>query len=202
MFGDNMECKTHVVCANALALAFVKPESVSSFLVCITAATVGSTICDIDSAHKGHCGYIISYSLFTIIGLILLGINHISINNWIFLNSSYLRIIICFLLLLGVCFYGYLKPHRSFLHSFLGTGIMILLCYIALGNIVIPFMIGIFSHILLDLFNKRGLWLLFPIKKKFSLKLCVYNGEINNLLFNIFYVILIIEFIFFDYYLV
>lgn len=192
-----MECKTHIVCANALALAFVRPDSPSSLLLCLGAATVGGTICDIDSSDKDHKGYVLTYGIIALISIILLGlleiIFDIGINDWIIKNSSYPRINICFLLTIGLCYYGYLKPHRSFLHSILGIGLLILLCYISLVEVVIPFTIGIISHILLDLFNKKGLWLFYPLKKKYSLKLCVYNGEANFYLFNIFMCILIIE---------
>lgn len=199
-----MECRSHVVCANALALAFIRPDSINSLLITLTAATIGSTICDIDVADKDNKGYIISYSILTIVSLISLLILeiffHIGINDWILENSSYFKILICFFLLIGVCYYGYLTPHRSFLHSFLGIGIMILLCYISLGNVVIPFMIGIISHIVLDLFNKKGLWLFYPLKKKYSLKICNYNGEVNYILFNVFISILIIELLLMDYF--
>lgn len=192
-----MECKTHIVCANALALAFVRPDSPTSLLLCLGAATIGGTISDIDVSDKDHKGYIILYSIITVISILLLGILelvfHIGVNDWILQNSSYSRIIICFILSILLCFYGYLKPHRSFLHSFLGVGLLILICYAGFGNVAIPFSIGIISHLILDLFNKKGLWLFYPIKKKYSLKLCVYNGEVNFYLFNIFMIILLIE---------
>lgn len=201
-----MECKTHIVCANALTLAFVRPDSISSFLVCVGAATIGSTISDIDSSDKDNKGYIISYSIITFISLVIIGllelIFNLGINDWINNNSSYSRLLICLLLIIGLCYYGYLKPHRSFLHSFLGIVLLLLLCYLSLGNIVIPFMIGVISHIILDLFNKKGLWLFYPLKKKYSLKLCVYNGKANYILFNIFFVLLIIELIVIDIFMI
>lgn len=192
-----MECKTHIVCANALALAFVRPDSPTSLLLTLAAATIGGTISDIDVSDKEHNGYVFTYGIIAIVSVILLSLSeiifHIGFNDWIIENSSYPRINICLLLTIGLCYFGYLNPHRSFLHSFLGVGLLILLCYIAFGNVVIPFTIGIISHIVLDLFNKKGLWLLYPSKKRFSFKLCIYNGEVNFYLFNIFSVIFIIE---------
>ena len=197
-----MECKTHIVCANALCLAFIKPSSPTSLLLCLGAATIGGTICDIDVSDKNHKGYLISYGIFTIACILLLTIFHLEVNRWIVENSSYPKIVICFLLLLGVCYYGYLKPHRSFLHSFLGISIMSLLFYISLDYLVFPFIIGLISHLILDLFNKKGLWLFYPLKKKYSLKLCIYNGEVNNILFNIFITILIIELELINYFMI
>ena len=94
-----------------------------------------------------------------------------------------------------VCYYGYRQPHRSFLHSFLGLFILSFLCYFAFGNIVIPFSIGLITHIILDLFNIKGLRLFYPLKNKYSLKLCVYNGKVNNILFYIFCLLITIELI-------
>lgn len=194
-----MKTPTHIVCANALALAFIRPDSPTSLLLTLGAATIGGTISDIDVSDKEHKKYIILYSIIALVSVLVLGllelIFHIGINDWIINNSSYARINICLLLTIGLCYYGYLNPHRSFLHSFLGVFLLILLCYIGFRVAVIPFGIGIISHIILDLFNKKGLWLFYPIKKKFSLKLCVYNGEVNFYLFNIFTTILIIELI-------
>ena len=194
-----MKCSTHIVCANALALAFIRPDNPTSLLLTLGAATIGGTISDIDVSDKDHKGYIKSYIIITVISIVLLIISdivfHIGINNWIIENSSYSKIIICFILSLFLCYFGYLNPHRSFLHSFLGIGLLILLCYISLGSVVIPFIIGIISHIFLDLLNKKGLWLFYPLKRKYSLKLCVYNGKVNNYLFDIFSALFIIELI-------
>ena len=90
----------------------------------------------------------------------------LGINNWIVHNSSYLRIISCLLVMIFVCYYGYRQPHRSFLHSFLGLFILSFLCYFAFGNIVIPFSIGLITHIILDLFNIKGLRLFYPLINK------------------------------------
>ena len=199
-----MKCSTHIVCANALALAFIRPDDPSTLLLTLGAATVGGTISDIDVSDKDHKGYIISYSIITVISILLLLfgeiIFHLGINDWIIENSSYTKIIICFILSTLLCYFGYLNPHRSFLHSFLGIGLLMLLCYISLGGVVIPFTIGIVSHIILDLFNKKGLWLFYPLKKKYSFKLCVYNGIVNYYLFDIFSIIFIIELILLNIY--
>ena len=199
-----MKCSTHIVCSNALALLFIRPDNTTSLLLTLGAATIGGTISDIDVSDKDHKGYIVSYSIIIAISIFLLVLSelifHIGINDWIIENSSYTKIIICFILSLLLCYFGYLNPHRSFLHSFLGIGLLILLCYISLGSVVIPFTIGIISHIILDLFNKKGLWLFYPLKKKYSLKLCVYNGVVNYYLFDIFSVLFIIELIILDIY--
>lgn len=192
-----MESKTHVACANAVALAIMQPHDIKSLSVCVSAATIGSLICDLDTSTKNDHKYVDFFSLFIIVGLLLLclldNILNIGLNNWIVHNSSYFRIISCLIVAIGISNYGYRQPHRSFLHSFLAIFILSLLCYIAFGNIVIPFSIGLITHIILDLFNIKGLRLFYPLKNKYSLKLCVYNGKVNNTLFVIFCIIILIE---------
>lgn len=192
-----MTCRTHIVCSNALALALVQPHDVKSLAVCMGAATVGGIISDLDVCTSDSHRYVDIFCIVTFISLLIIGFldfkYHIGVNRWIGNNTSYLNIITSSLLLIGVCFYGMHQPHRSFLHSFLGITIMSVLCFFALKGVVIPFLLGLISHICLDIFNKKGLWLLYPIKKKFSLKLCVYNGKVNNILFFIFTGIIVIE---------
>lgn len=194
-----MESKTHVACANAVALAIMQPRDIKSLSVCVVSATIGSLICDLDVSTEKNHKYIDYFSLFIILGLLLLCLLdtklNIGINNWIVHNSSYLRIISCLLVTIFVCYYGYRQPHRSFLHSFLGLFILSFLCYFAFGNIVISFSIGLITHIILDLFNLKGLRLFYPLKNKYSLKLCVYNGKVNNILFYIFCLLITIELI-------
>ena len=194
-----MESKTHVACANAVALAIMQPRDIKSLSVCVVSATIGSLICDLYVSTEKNHKYIDYFSLFIILGLLLLCLLdtklNIGINNWIVHNSSYLRIISCLLVMIFVCYYGYRQPHRSFLHSFLGLFILSFLCYFAFGNIVIPFSIGLITHIILDLFNIKGLRLFYPLKNKYSLKLCVYNGKVNNILFYTFCLLITIELI-------
>jgi len=192
-----MESRTHVVCANAVALAIIQPHDIGSFSLCVGAATIGGLICDLDVSTKSNHKYVDYFSLLIILGLLLLCLLDvrldIGINNWIINNSSYFRIISSILLMIGFCYYGYKQPHRSFLHSFLGVFILSLLFYIAFGKLFIPFLIGLITHIILDLFNIKGLRLFYPLKNKYSLKLCVYNGKVNNILFIIFSLLIIVE---------
>ena len=191
-----MECRTHIVVANTLSILLTRPDSIGGLVTCIGITTLASTISDIDVSEKKDKTYVLGFTIVSIISLLLLSFlelkYNIGIRNYINDNSSYLRLIVCFILGIITCYIGYLKPHRSFLHSFLGIGILTLLCYISLGGLVKYFIIGIVSHIILDLFNKKGLYLFYPLKNKYSLKLCVYNGKVNNILFIIFSILLII----------
>ena len=77
-----------------------------------------------------------------------------------------------------ISFFGSKFRHRSFTHSIL---FLYLLCY--LSNIILKYtdnnivfissfsglIVGCFSHIILDLFTKEGVELLYPIDINFSL---------------------------------
>ena len=53
-----MESKTHVACANAVALAIMQPRDIKSLSLCVSAATIGSLICDLDVSTKKDHKYI------------------------------------------------------------------------------------------------------------------------------------------------
>ena len=85
---------------------------------------------------------------------------------------------------IGICLYGYFKTsHRTFMHSFL-TGVILsaLIWYIS-KPLALPFACGFFSHILVDLLNKRpGVMLLWPVRKSFKLNLAPADGKLDRVL--------------------
>ena len=77
---------------------------------------------------------------------------------------------------------GVATPHRTFTHS-----LLCLVLWTLSGQLVSPqlgaaFSIGIASHLLLDLFNRKGQRLLFPLKKRFCLNVCASDGRANQAL--------------------
>lgn len=181
-----MTKKTHVLCANALALAIMKPTSIKYVCIGMVACSIGSVISDLDITTTKSHKEMDKIILFILIGILLciLGDNYynLGIYNLLLNNTNLFRIIIGCILFLLVCFYGMHKPHRSFLHSLLGVFILSSLCNIIFSPCLYYFLIGITSHIALDLFNKKSIQLLFPLKDRFCFKFCDSDGVVNNLL--------------------
>ncbi len=60
---------------------------------------------------------------------------------------------------------GYYSSHRSFMHSIFAICLFTSMVWIAFKPLTIAFAVGYLSHILLELTNKKGVQLLFPLKK-------------------------------------
>lgn len=181
-----MTKKTHVVCANALALAIMKPTSINYVAIGMVATSIGSVISDLDitttKSHKEMDKIILLFLLGILLCILGDRYYNLEIYNLLVKNTNLFKMILgCFIFLL-TCFYGMHKPHRSFLHSILGLIVLTSLCNIVFSTCSPYFFIGMASHIFLDLFNKKSIQLLFPFKDRFSFKFCDSDGLVNNIL--------------------
>ena len=186
-----MEKKTHVVCANAISLLIARPTTIQGLLVTSCFATLGGLLPDVDlkdsTTDKLFDRLMTSLITIVIMNFILkyfLDINlYEKIKN---LNIIYNYIIsLCILIIMG--YLGSKSSHRSFTHSILGCIIYtLILSYGFDKTILIPFICGYISHIILDLFNKKGVAIFYPSKFRICFNLCESNGKTNKFLFIIF----------------
>ena len=191
-----MRCRTHIVVANALSLALVQPQNITELIVCTVTATIGGAISDLDirtsDSHKA-VDIVVCMTLITILGAYLLDLKYnFGIFNQI-INSKYYVNILGIILVTSICFFGMHQPHRSFLHSFLAIFLLTLILYICYDYIWVPFLIGMLSHVFLDIFNKRKVRLFYPLNRGISIKLCSYDSFIDTLIFLVGLIIIIIE---------
>lgn len=186
-----MEKKTHVACANMVALGVIRPNNISSLLITCGFATLGGLLPDVDLKDSTTDKLFdrLMTSLITIIVMYFLiryflGIDLYDEVKKIDIVFNYIISLFLFIIM------GYLgskSSHRSFTHSFLGCFVYaFILSYGFDHNVLIPFLCGFISHIVLDLFNKKGVTLLYPCKSRFCFNLCESNGKTNKLLFIIF----------------
>lgn len=195
-----MTKKTHVVCANALALAVMRPTSIKYVCIGMVACSIGSVVSDLDiTTTKSHkeMDKIILLVLSSIL-LCIIGdyYYNFGIYNLLLKNTNLFRIFFGCLFFLLTCFYGMHKPHRSFLHSILGVFVLSSLFNIIFSPCLHYFLIGICSHIFLDLFNKKSIQLFFPFKDRYCFKFCDSDGFVNKLLGYCCSVIILFELIF------
>lgn len=74
------------------------------------------------------------------------------------------------------------RPHREFTHSLVCAIGLFLVAKVAIPEYAIAVLVGILSHVLLDILNTKGVMLLFPFKKGFKLGLCKSNGMVNKII--------------------
>lgn len=69
------------------------------------------------------------------------------------------------LVIYGVlCVIGFFQPHRGFTHSLLAMVLFTIAVALVYTPAAIYFMVAFVSHIAIDLLNKRGVQILFPLK--------------------------------------
>lgn len=92
------------------------------------------------------------------------------------------------LIVIGVVVYiillisGFISDHRTFTHSLIALLLFSLAIYFICPIIALTYFVGYFSHLLLDLLNKKKIPLLYPKGKGIYFKLC-YAGKIANTIF-------------------
>ena len=189
--------KTHMAVGIAATLAITQPSGISELLLAVGAGSLGALISDIDvgtsNSHR-DADKITALSVVVVLAVFALDyFCNAQIIERIIGSSGYLRIIAGLLLFIGICAFGKEQPHRSFMHSFLA---LILLSF-ALGliweNAVIYFAVGFLSHLATDIFNKKKVRLLYPLKGGVSLGLFHAYGLANDIFFAVGSIVAIIE---------
>lgn len=181
----------------AATLAITQPSGVSELVLAVGAGSLGALISDIDvGTSNSHRDADKITALSVVVVLAVFAMDYFcntQIIERIIGSSGYLRIIAGLLLFIGICAFGKEQPHRSFMHSFLA---LILLSF-ALGLIwekaVIYFAVGFLSHLATDIFNKKKVRLLYPMKGGVSLGLFHAYGLANDIFFAIGSIVAIIE---------
>ena len=115
-------------------------------------------------------------------------------------ENSVMRAVFGVALMFILCWFGRKQPHRTFMHSILGVVTISLASYLIFTEVWIYMAIGMVSHILLDLLNKKKIMLLYPLKKpKFAFGICHADSTLNTVLFYVFSVATVLEFIYYVY---
>lgn len=74
------------------------------------------------------------------------------------------------------------RPHREFTHSLVcAIGLFIASKFI-IEEYAMAVLVGLLSHIVLDILNTKGVIVFFPFKKGFKLGLCKSNGIVNQII--------------------
>lgn len=178
--------KTHVAIGILSSLAIFQPTTISQCALAIAGGALGGVAADIDTVdndykHDALIGQLLSFGIAGIM-IFLMFITTNKSEFYASLSKDKISICIGIIAYLILMIKGYLSNHRTFTHSFLAM----LLFTIAIGIVnlnIIPFyLIGYFSHLCLDLLNKKDVPLLYPIKKGICFKLC-YASKIANSFF-------------------
>ena len=176
---------THIAIGLSASLLITQPHTVDSLLTAVIGGAIGSIASDLDVKPtkfsrdavyaREVMGMLVMFSLLASWKL------HSGI--WERLLGHNLITLICGLAICIACLvFAVLSKHRSFAHSL--TAMALSAAGIALIdlNLLLPYIIGFMSHLILDLLNKAKIPLLYPMKWSFCLNLCGADGTVNKVL--------------------
>ena len=181
-----MRGRTHITAGIAAALLVLHPTTVLGIGSAVAGGTLGGAICDIDC--KGS-----DLNQETIRGAVLAGICIAGVTVYDLRSGNglidHIRNAVGTNLLLGIlglvicCIWGCISPHRTFTHSLTGLLAMSASAWLICAPLGYAVALGMASHILLDLLNRKGIPLLYPLKKPVvCLNLCRADGLVNSIL--------------------
>lgn len=192
-----MEKKTHVMCANLVSLYIMKPSNIPELLITCGVASLGGLVPDVDLKDSTSDKLFdrLMTSLITIVVMSFLIKYFFDINLYCKIKErvDIFNYLISICLFIVVAYFGSKSSHRSFTHSILGLFIYSGILFFGFGfNVIIPYFTSHLSHIVLDLFNKKGVALFYPSKFRFCFELCDSNGKVNRFLFCLFSFLIIV----------
>ena len=191
--------RTHIAVGIASTLVITQPSTITGMVAAMAGGAIGGWLPDIDLVgnkknddnddneedpliDREQAVDLIINALFVgvIFGLDYLlgdGICQYIVDNWG-------QIVWCAVLaIIVVLFLGIKSAHRSFTHSVLGVVAFCLPVLYLCQPLFVPFSIGYVSHLAVDFFNKKGLRLFFPFRKRLCLRRCYSNQKANRILF-------------------
>jgi inner membrane protein len=178
-----MLSKTHMAAGAASSLLIVHPTTPKGVIVCAAGGIIGASLCDIDCNKSERMQKLLPDLLFSAALLLLLYFFDSILQTHIFskvLTSWNSRATLGLLLFFGTCAFGFFfTGHRSFMHSILAGILLYIGAHLFFPVLALPLAIGFGSHIVLDLLNKKGIQLFYPLPFHFCLNWCSADGAAN-----------------------
>ena len=191
-----MEKKTHVMCSNFISLCLMRPNSISDLLITCGVATIGGLLPDVDLKDSTSDKLFdrLMTSLVTIVLMSVFIKYFFDIDLYCKIKEcSYINYLVSVCLFIVMAYLGSKSSHRSFTHSILGLFVYsAILSYGFDMNIVFPYFVSHLSHIVLDLFNMKGVALFYPSKYRLCFGICDSNGKVNKFLFILFSLLIVL----------
>ena len=177
---------THITAGIAASLLLIRPKTPLEFFTAAAGGALGGVICDIDCKHSGINKEAVKGAVLGAATVALALLFDYYIGNGIFdylsknLGITTIAGIVGFLV---CCIGGVVTKHRTFTHSLLGILGMSASAYLICQPFGIAVLWGMCSHVFLDLFNEKGIQILFPLKRpSVCFGVCSSNGKVNSIL--------------------
>lgn len=196
--------KTHIALGIAAAYVITQPNTMSEFIVATVGGSIGGVMADVDVKIDSGNQFAAKASLDALYGEILaIAISGGALAVDYFTGGSILRGIIGHLprfavgavMFVALTMIGELSKHRDRTHSLLALVLFSVSVFLIEPHIGLAFAIGYGSHLIIDLFNKSPIRILYPLKKGICFKIC-YADRLGNELLLVGGVFIIVLYIF------
>lgn len=173
-----MDGQTHAALGAATALVIIRPAEPKTLIATAAVGAFAGILPDIDTG--GKVASIIHKITLAFIWIVCFFVCQAALTGSTVIESiddSGMAInMLGLAILIGFSIFGDTQPHRGFTHSVLALLIASFSAYLIFKNLALAFCIGYASHLLIDLFNKKGERLLWPLPYRWRLNLCKANG--------------------------
>lgn len=179
-----MTGKTHCFASVAAAVTVMQPSRPTTLLVGGALALLGGLTPDVDLVQS-KMGQKVSKFIIGIFSiLLLLGFlkqyAYIDVFSYVSMDQIFNSIFRGVLLYLLLCSVGLNTKHRSFTHSILGSVLFTFCISLVTPKYYLYFLVGYVSHLLLDVINKKGIQLFFPLEEKVCIPLVKATNKYVN----------------------
>ncbi len=176
---------THVFAGTMAAIVLTQPHSTKACIAALAGGALGAVVCDVDLGRKS------SVPETARAGRMAAGIALACLMADAWLDAGLIRSIrtasgesqaagvFCAALLL---LWGRRQPHRGGTHSALMMVLMGLCVTLICPPLATPLMIGMGSHIALDMLNRRPVRLLYPLQGGICLGLFRADGHLDRMI--------------------
>ena len=178
-----MMSRTHLTVGIATSLLVMHPQTPKEICLAVAGGALGGVVPDIDildNDYKFDCliGQILGYGSVAAV-LFLDRLFGYGIMDSI-MSKSLFRIIPGLVVFAALNIFGFFQEHRGFTHSILAFLLFAGSVFLIYDEFLIPFSLGFASHIALDLLNKKGLQLFYPLDFGICFYLCYADEGTNN----------------------
>lgn len=167
-----MTGKTHLSVGMASGLMLLAPSNPTSIILTMLTAGAGALVSDLDADHSKAESMLKSKQGWVSIGAIMV------LSSIMGSKSSMLGMIIGGIMFLALCLYGSTTPHRTFMHSIECCILLTIAVMLLTANTLatVAFAIGMLSHILIDLPNRKKVMVSVLLRKEICFHKCSSNG--------------------------
>ena len=177
-----MMSRTHLTVGMATALSLLSIANPSDLTVVLAGGALGGVLADVDTLDNdykadAHIGEALA------IGAVLMA----ALLDLIFFRSIRVHItehrvaaITGGIGLLILWIIGYQTDHRTSTHSLLAMLLFSVFAALVFPRLGVACFLGYASHLLLDILNKKGIQLFYPLHPRICLRLCYASGAANT----------------------